>query len=231
MAFTHIQGTGATSSGAILTLGETLGAAPTPGNLVCMGIIITYTGGSITSIGVKDGNGNVYKVTPKSPSPLITDGNGGTTGATYLAYLRPVPANPSATVTATWTGTTGTSGVQMFIDEFANPLGAGFDVDAEASSTTDATTITTPTITPTYPGSLLYTVAGSGGTISGVGGAWVAGGGGVQDGDEAAYILSASAATAVNFAQSSSGWSVMAMAFAPFPTPNDRSNMLLLGIN
>lgn len=230
MAFTHIQGTGATTAASVLTLGVTLGAAPTAGNLVCFGIIITYTGGSITSLTVKDGNGNPYTVTPQSPAPLVNDGTGNT-GATYLAYMGEAPANASATITATWTGTTGTSGVQIFADEFHSTTGCGFDTSAEASNATPGTTINTPSVTPTYANSLLYAVAGSCGTVSGVGGAWVAGGGGVQDGDEAEYILSASAATAVNFGNSSSGWATMAMVHAPFPTPGYRSILSLLGIN
>jgi hypothetical protein len=231
MAFAHVQGSGATSSGAILTFGVTLGVAPTAGNIVCFGIIITYTGGSITSISVKDGNGNPYTITPHSPAPLTTDTNGATSGATYMAYMAQAPANANATITCTWTGTTGTSGVQIFADEFSSTTSMGFDTDAEATSTAISTTISTPTITPTYAGSLLYTVAGSCGTITGPAGSWVAGGGGVQDGDEAAYILSASAATAVDFTQSDSGWAVMAISIAPFPTPGHRSILSLLGIN
>ena len=219
MAFTHIQGTSASFAVSELSQAITLGAAPGNGHLVCYGIIITYTGGSITSLSITDGNNNSYAVTPNSPAPLTTQG-GGTTGATYLAYLLPAPANADATITATWTGTTGTSGVQVFADEFSFTGHCIFDVDAEATSTVASTTITTPSITPTYgAGELLYSVAGSTGSITAPAagatrGIWTGCGGGISNGDDAEYVLSSAAgASAVNYLQSSNGWAAMAMAF------------------
>jgi hypothetical protein len=205
--------------------------------LVCYGIIITYSGGSVIGLSIVDSNSNPYAITPHSPAPLIT--TPGTTGATYLAFLLPAPSNASATITATWTGTTGTSGVQVFADEFSFTGKCVFDIDIAATNTTGAATITTPSITPTYgAGELLYSVAGSTGTITAPTagatlGAWTGGGGGISDGDDAEYILSSAAgATAVDYTQGAGqGWAAMAMAFYnPSATPvYQRMNVMFLG--
>src|SRR5271170_6439878 len=136
MAWTHIQSLGATTGAALTTFSITLGAAPTVGNLVCFGIIITCTTGVSSALDVQDGNGNYYTISPNSPAPQITQsggaGGGGTTGSTYACYLV-APANASATITATWTNGT-TNGIQIFVDEFHSSLpGITFDTDAADS--------------------------------------------------------------------------------------------------
>lgn len=225
MPFTHVLGSGATGSGAGNTATITLGAAPTQGNLVCFGIVITAGTTAIPTISglvIEDSNGNVYTVTPQSPSAEITQtGNTfptSTTGATYAAYLLSAPANASATITATWTVTGGGGGMQstqIFADEFSYTGGSAvFDTSVAATNVAGATTVTTPSITPTHAGSLIYNTTGSCNTITAVGGTWVAGGGGAQNGDESAYVLSQTGALAADYTQSGSyGWSGVSMAF------------------
>ena|SRR5208282_1808395 len=224
MAWTHIQGSGATTAAAVTTFSITLGAAPTVGNLVCFGIIITCSTGVSSNLLVRDGNGNTYTITPNSPSSQVTQtggaGGGGMTGSTYAAYLV-APANASATITATWTNGT-TLGVQIFVDEFHSSLsGIVFDTDTAGSDATGAINQTSPSITPNYgAGELFWSISGStntytaptaGATI----GVWTGNAGGIQNGDAAEYVLSgANAATAVNYTQSAVyGWSAMVVAF------------------
>jgi hypothetical protein len=124
---------------------------------------------------------------------------------------------PSAAITAT-INSPGTT-VNVWADEFVVSGGtASFDKDAAASSSTAGTTINTPSITPTNSGSLLYSCAAAGGTISapsagGTLGSWTGAAGAITNGDMSEYDLSASSATAVDYTQSSGTWSAMAMAF------------------
>jgi hypothetical protein len=199
--FTHVRGASHGASGT--TNAVALGAAPTTGHLV---VVAACPDVAVTALTVKDANNNSYTITPHSPS-TVTSG----AGQCWMAYLLSAPANASATINISWTGAANVAG---FADEFSYTGGtATFDTDIAANTATAGTTINTPSITPAASGELLFAGAAAGGTISGVGGTWATSGGAILFGDDAEYILSsASGATAVNFAQSSGGWSSMAIA-------------------
>jgi hypothetical protein len=224
MAWTHIQGSGTFVNTPIATLSIVMGAAPTVGNLVCFGIIITCSAGLSSNLLVQDSNGNTYTISPNSPSAQVTQtggaGGGGQTGQTYAAYLV-APANASATITATWTNGA-TTGVQIFVDEFHSTLpGITFDADAADANATGAINQTAPVITPNHgAGELFWSISGSTNTYTAPTagatlGVWTGGPGGVQDGDLAEYDLSGPAgATGVAYTQPAVyGWSGMVMAF------------------
>src|SRR5271156_6375743 len=136
MSFTHVQGAGATTSANVLTLSMTLGAAPTAGNVVCVGLNITYSGATApTGLTIKDDAGHSYVITPNSPEGQVDDA-GAFSGPVWLAYLFPIPSGASATITATWASTTGTAGVQLFADEFSPTTPMSFDKDIAAIGTT-----------------------------------------------------------------------------------------------
>jgi len=207
MAFTHVTGTSNSHTGSPLSI--TLpGGAPTLGQLVLVGMASTVTTSALT---VKDANNNVYTVTPNSPSTFQTGA-----GMVWLAYLLSAPSNASATINISWTG----GGLmEAWIDIFNYTQTCFFDKDVAANTGTGSTTISTPSITPTNSGSLLYATAAAGGTIThpiknATLGVWTGSGGAIVGGDMSEYDLSASSAEAVEFTQTpSSGWSAMAMAF------------------
>jgi len=205
MSFSHVQGNATFSAGNVTTRNVVLAAAPTLGNIVCIGLVFA---GTISALVVQDSNSNTYTVTPNSPE------SNGTGGTTYLAYLLNAPSNASATITATWTTAVPAA---IWGEEFsftgASPF---FDTDIGGLGT--GTAVNTPSITPTYPNSLVFSVTGSGGTVTsptagGTQGVWTGSAGGVQNGNMGEYDLSVTGATAVNYVQNSTTWSAMAMAF------------------
>jgi len=207
MSFTHVQGTGA-FPGTVTTATVTMGAAPGLHHIVCFALNLATT--TVTGVTVADTNGNTYTLTPHSPE------SNGLGGNTYLAYLLSAPSNAAAGITASWTTA---SSCSIWADEFSwIGLQPTFDTDIGAGGT--GGTVNTPSITPTYPNSLLYSACGSSGTITaptagGTLGVWTGSAAGVLDGDMAEYDLSASAATAVNYTQGATDiWSAMAMSFS-----------------
>lgn len=208
MGFTHIQGISNNGIG-VTTLALTLGSNPTAGNIVCVGFC---PGAAVTAFTCKDSNNNSYTVTPNSPSTNISGA-----GQVWLAYLLSAPANATKSLTLAWTTT---AGVAAWADEFHVSGGtAAFDKDIAAGTSTAGTTINTPSISPTGAGELLFAAASAGGSISAPAsgatlGVWTGSGGAITTGDMAEYDLSAGSATAVQFTQSSGGWSAMAMAFS-----------------
>jgi len=213
MAFGHVQGTAVSSTVGATTRTLTLGAAPTLGNIVVAVFQIQPT--TITGFGIKDGNSNVYTLTPKSPftttNPAITQ---------FFAYISPAPSNATAAVTATWTGTS--TYFNFWLEEFSVPLGqmAIFDADFTANNTAGATAINTPTVTPSgIQGELLYGAVAPGGTVTapvggGTAGVWTGAAGGIVGGNMAEYDLSATAGQAVNFTQNAAdSYNSMGMAF------------------
>jgi hypothetical protein len=231
--FTHVQGAGHTLlSGTYTTVSVTLGAAPTTGNLVVVGLSVFDSSnlGAPSALTVQDSNNNSYVVTPNSPSAYITDGSGHYVNS-WLAYLLSAPSNASATITATWT--TNVNVPAIFAEEFSYTGGSCvFDTDVSASNTTPGTTINTPSITPTNAGSLLYSVGSTLGSLTapaaaGTLGGWTGGAGNFKDGVAVEYILSGSGAHAVDYTGSSAGWSAMAMSFYINSTA---PKMTLLGV-
>jgi hypothetical protein len=213
MAFGHVQGTAVSSVTGATTVTLTLGAAPTRGNLVVAVFQIIPT--TVTGFGIHDGNSNVYTLTPKSPFTTTNPGI-----RQYFAYLSPAPANATAAVTASWTGTS--TYYNFWLEEFsvANGQMAVFDNDVTANNTTGATAINTPSVTPSgIQGELLYAAVAPGGVVTapvagGAAGVWTGAAGGIVGGNMAEYDLSATAAQAVNFTQNAvNAWNGMGMAF------------------
>lgn len=209
MAFTHVQGAGNNTVSSVTTLNVVLPANPTPGNMVC----VAFASVSVSAFGVQDSAGNIYTVTPLSPSPFITGA-----GEVWLAYLLNAPANATKTLTATWT--TASLGI-LWADEFSAATTVVFDQDVEASAGAgNGTSINTPVIVPTAPNSLVYAAAGDNGTITAPAanatlGAWTGAVGGIQlSGAAAEFDLSVTGSQAVQYTQSSAvAWVGMAMAF------------------
>lgn len=205
-SFTHVQ-TKAGNCGSNTTCSLVLTSTPTTGNLVVYGVVFVTT---ISALTVKDSNNNTYTVTPNSPEIGFS---GCANCREYLAYLLSAPSNATATITATWTGSSAST---VFADEFSSTGGAvSFDNDVTGSGT--GTAVNSPTITPAGSGELLWAVvqpanditAPTAGSSQGV---WT--GGAIQNSSASEYDLSAASATAVNFTESpTGGWGAMAMAF------------------
>src|SRR5271166_1376599 len=213
MAFGHVQGNAVSSVVGATTVTLTLGAAPTLGNLVVAVFQIQPT--TVTGFGIKDGNNNVYKLTPSSPftttNPAITQ---------YFVYLSPAPSNATAAVTATWTTTS--TYYNFWLEEFSVPNGqiAIFDNDITANNTVGATAVNTPTVTPSgIQGELLYAAVAPGGVVTapiagGTAGVWTGAAGGIVGGNMAEYDLTATAAQAGNITQNAAdSYNSMGMAF------------------
>jgi hypothetical protein len=85
------------------TVTVTLGENPTPGNLVCIGVITA--GGTIANLSIQDANGNDYS----NSSPVTTDNF-----QVWVASLI-APANADKIITANWTGP---ANVDFLAEEF-----------------------------------------------------------------------------------------------------------------
>jgi hypothetical protein len=208
-SFTHVQGAVGSAGAASLTVSVNLAAAPTVGNLVCVGINI---GSASSNVVVKDGNGNVYTASTPNGTGFISP------NSVYLYYLRTAPANASATITVTWTNS---AAAEIWADEFSYTSGftCKFDKDfVSNNSGSPGTSINTPSVTPTNSGSLVYVIEGAHGTTSAPAagatlGSWTGAGGAITNGHMAEYALSISGATAVQFTQGSATWTCLAAAF------------------
>jgi hypothetical protein len=211
--FTHVQGNSAFAAGGVSLLAVTLGAAPKPGNLVCVAVGGFTTGntGALALVSVKDSNGNVYTITPSSPS----NGLENSAASCWLAYLLNAPSNATATITATFAATV-QSDIVVWADEFSH-TGSGlvtFDKDASAQGYFQRDTLNGPVIVPTYSNSLLYAAVTGNGAVSAANAPWTIGLIDATTGWATEYDLSASAPTvaSVNFS-AQSVWDSMAMCF------------------
>ena len=206
--FTHIQGNSSALATSGTTVTVTLLSPPTPGNLVCVAIIFA-DGITPATVAVSDSNGNVYTITPSSPST----GQYANAGAVYLGYLLSAPSNASASITATFNRTI-VDGI-ITAEEFKSPTGGvKFDTDIAGSGTTG--TINSPSITPAAAGELLYSYATPQNGILSCDSPWTQVTFGEDpNGGNGGYILSSNpGSTAVNMTPSVSGtWDAMAMAF------------------
>jgi hypothetical protein len=209
--FAHVQGTvsGVVSSGT--TMSVTLSAAPTLGDMVCVGMV--FQGATLpTTCTVVDANGNVYTVTPNSPSSAQFS----SAGAVFLAYLLEAPINASATITATFNQTIAAGTIRAEEFSLSSGYSATLDTDIVGSGTT-GTAINSPSITPASATELLYSCAVPGHSITSANSPWTQDAAGIDaNGCDGEYILSsASGATAVNYTVNISGpWGAMVMAIA-----------------
>jgi len=217
--FAHVQGKSAFVAGGVSTLSVVLTSAPTLGNLVCVAVGAYTTGntGGVVLVSVKDSNGNIYTISPSSPS----NGLENEAGSCWLAYLLSAPSNATATITATFAATV-QSDIVVWADEFSH-TGSGlvtFDKDASAQGYFQRDTLNGPVIVPTYSNSLLYAVAIGSGSVSGVNAPWTVGLIDATTGWATEYDLSASSPTivSVNFS-AQAVWDSMAMVFYAASNP------------
>jgi len=217
-AWTHIQGAhgrDTAGDGTATSMTITLGANPTQGNLVAVGLAMYGPSALPSSISIKDSNNNAYQLTPDSAV------NG--TQLTLVAYLLYAPSNATKTINVTWTNGAYTAG---WADEFHNSDSAVYDKDAVKAGGTATTntpyTINLPSITPAHSGELLYSVGNPSNNITAPAagatlGGWTGAAGGIDSsyGSDAEYILSSSGSPAVDFTDNTSGdgYSTAVMAF------------------
>jgi hypothetical protein len=209
--FSHIQGKllQSVNSGG-LTMSGSLTAAPTPGNIVCVGIKYQPSTSQATFPTVKDGNNNSYTVIQDSGSVDWAN-----SGYAYLAYLLSAPANAHATITATFPANVTFGSIRA--EEFScSAPGCTFDKYGVGGTVSGGGNVVTPSVTPTNTGSLLYCFACPSGTISSANPPWTQDAAGIDgQGADGEYILSSSAgATAANFTAGSS-YDSMALVIAP----------------
>ena len=164
---------------------------------------------SSTLTSVIMGTSTSLTLTPKSPEAANSAAGA---GAVYIAYLLSAPQNASSTITATF-GKGHGEFMNAFCDDFAHNSGTvAFDSDAIASGS--GTTINTPSIPVTGSTDLLYSVGGGNGGITGIGGSWQLGGGGISaDASASAFIGNATSTTAVSMSNSSGVWDAIGASF------------------
>jgi hypothetical protein len=138
--------TGSTASGTSFTI--TLTNNPATNNLVV--VSVGFGVSTITAISVKDSNSNVFTATTSTPFAL---GGGDRIGVYYLI----APANATKTLTVAWTTTSDGGGCAA---EFTGTaISTVFERDNTA---TGVTPLTTPSITTTNSGDLIYEAGGDG---------------------------------------------------------------------
>jgi hypothetical protein len=182
----------------------TLATAPAAGTAVA---VFAVSHGQ-TGFAVKDGNSNVYTITPHSPASTYD----ATAGSAWLAYYIAGPsANP--TVTASWASGACTA---CSITVMSFPVVGGsavFDTDGIGSGATGATSL--PTVIPGGSSDLLIGACADSGGCGKVTGSWVAGPTGLGSFlEEAEYTLAGSAPETVGFAGAGGAtWDSIGMAF------------------
>src|SRR6266404_4114787 len=124
----HIQSAATGTNGAGTTRIATFANNPAPGNVVAVGVEFFLAAGT-TTFTVKDGNNNVYTVTPNSPSAL----NNQDSGQSGQARLLIAPANADKNITVTFGTDLGAGGGgYIWAEEFSYVGIASFDSDASA---------------------------------------------------------------------------------------------------
>lgn len=203
MGFTHVQPQGYGTNGVGSTsLSVTLAQKPQIGSVVCVGF--AYGSTKTTPSGIQDGNGNVYTQSPNSPT---NNSNTGTASTWYWV----VTANPSVTVTASYSSVITPGTVELFVDEFGSDGDITFDKDIKAAGVSGPV-VNTPTLTPTFPNELLYALVTTGGNATTINSPWA----GTIDGFGVVseYILSTSTGQNPNITLSpNNAWQAMMMSF------------------
>ena len=180
---------------------------PTAGNLVVVGFLDEGAAGTLS---VADSNSNSYTAAG-TLFTVTVPGN----GRMNIFYLVNAPANASKTITCT---TTSGANLNAFAAEFSGAVTSSplDGTPQTASAGANNTAITTPSITTTVNGDLIFGLAFAGGTITAVGGSFTFVGGGADSNGNAAewMVQSTAGAQAVNYTQSPSAlWSGMVAAF------------------
>jgi hypothetical protein len=211
--FNHAQTTAFATGSSVNSQAVVLSGPPAVGDVVALSVAL-ITSSTISSIA--DSNGKAYTISTHSPSNgVVTPYN-----KVFLAY-RIATGGESATITVT-PGTN--SNVDIYADDFSvSGSAAFFGADITGNGTSASSPTTSPSITPSASGNMLY----AGGSITnfaftGMSGTWTGSVAGSYD--AAGYITSSgSGATAVAFAFSGSQtYNAIAMNFtqaAPAATP------------
>lgn len=200
-AFSLIQGwTSGTGTGSTAT--TTLSSAPAVGHLV---VVLVQPNAAQSSITCADGNSNNYNATPSTPL------SNGTVAKSVGIFYWLAAGTPSAAITCTM----GTSGqTTITAAEFAGNVSSSvLDTDATGFSTTNGTSITSPSITPAGPNELFVSTLrlNPGGSIT-PGGSWTGINSGANTRGEY-QITTGSSAQAVNYTIGSAEWVVIEAAF------------------
>lgn len=125
MSFTHTSGTNSIGSGSNVHV--SLPTAPSPGDLIVVGL--GWNGTGLSGLSVKDSAGNSY---------TTTIGVGTNTGCScIIAYLNNAPSNVTGTITATWT--TSVSDAVINVDDFAVSSGTSAFGAATTNNMTGST--------------------------------------------------------------------------------------------
>jgi hypothetical protein len=206
----------------------TLPATPFVGDLIAVGVNFWDGSATAPTLAIADSNGNNYSMTPNS----LPTGVGAADGFPAIFYLI-APSNASATITCTASRSISGGEFSIRVDEFsANGATFAFDLDA-AATPTSGTPVTTPSLTPSQVGSLLYGICTPNFTISSVNSPWTV----AESGQDAAgcidaFILSsASGSTAMNMTQTSgaAGYAAMMASFKIQPTFAGSGNITVSG--
>lgn len=191
------------------------GGAPSQHHTMLLGLVMA--GPTPTGITCKDSNNNSYSLATNSPA--INTGQG---LHIYGYYLLDTPANATAVITCSWTGSVFG---ELFVDDFVD--GAGTQVFDTGVATADpvscsGTSLATPTLTPAVAGELLYNTSAvvgllsapaAGGTLTG----WTGANLDATNGPGTEYILSQGSAKAAAWTCGTSGDGAVGytMAFKP----------------
>lgn len=205
MAFTNVQQANGQSLGLNSTVVVTLPAAPTPGNLVVVGLMwFDGTAGTPVPVTVQDANGNVYTV-----DPTVANNDGALAGWAGVAYLLCAPRNASAVITVTWSQQS-TDGI-VWAREFAP--GAG-NIAALKSPAIAAFGTAAPTDGPRLVasvGDLCFAQGVSAGNLGAAVSPWTTA---TQiDGNNSEYILSATEQQIVGWVSDGASWNMLGIVF------------------
>jgi hypothetical protein len=206
------------------TQSVTLPAAVTAGNFVCAAFMFfNGGGGGAASMTCMDNMGNVFTVTPNSPSTY--DANAGQIWHAYYAVKN--NSRLGQTITATWPSAITTAA--GWVAEFTGGWGV---LDGDNKGTGTGTAINTPTITVTGTAELLYTGAAYSNGITSVDAPFTAVAT-ARVGCWAGYDLSASANTAIAMTGNSgvATWSSLGMSFnlAPYISAQPETQVVYAG--
>ena len=194
------------------TKSVTLNSVPVGSIIVCGLDDVTGSGSTETLNSVVDQNSNAYTITPHSPTTYTTN-----IGMNWVAYFLSALTGTN-TITATWSASNFN---HLGCDPYTPSGGtASFDTDVAATNAAASTTVSSPSITPTGAGELLFNSTNTSQTITAANNPWLIASGGTFAGGVAnEYILnSGSTAVAASYAQTPSGvYSGITAAFSIIP--------------
>ena len=196
---------GTTTSGT--TVSCVFATNPTAGDLVTVGVLF-YDGSTVpASMTVADSNGNNYSV-----DSHIGAVNMDLTGEGLQAYLLSAPANADKTITATFNKSI-SGAAAIWCDDFHVSGGMAVLDNSAGGASDNSTNVNAPTIPVSGSNDLLYSVVTTENTVLSANAPWVGTDGGNQFGNYAAYDLSATSSTALDYTVVHANWNSIGMSF------------------